>query len=178
MKPFKDCKVIIKMKDKKHKHGFKTPEDYFESFEERLFNKLSEGKLPEKSGFIAPEGYLDSFEDRLLKRIEDEKSVTKVRPLFGKRTLMYAAAIAACAVLVFSVFNLQQTKSIQIQDLQLSSIENYIDEGNLELETYEVLALFEDEEVTNLALENNFFSEENLEEYLLENLDDTTLLIE
>ncbi len=166
------------MKDKKHTHGFTTPKDYFESFEERLFERLSEGKLPEETGFAVPEDYFDTFEDRLMDRIEKEDRKIKVIPLFGKRTLMYAAAIAACAVVVFSVFDFGNKSDVNIQDLHFSSIESYIEDGNLELETYEVLALLGDEELDKISLEHEFLSEENIEEYLLENLDNNTLLIE
>ena len=44
------------MKKNIHNNGFKSPEDYFEDFEDRLFNKLSEDKLPKESGFKIPDG--------------------------------------------------------------------------------------------------------------------------
>jgi hypothetical protein len=65
-----------------------------------------------------------------------------------------------------------------MNSLKIASIETYIDEGYLDLESYEVLALLDDEDLTNINLENDIFSEESLENYLLENSIEETLLIE
>ena len=66
----------------------------------------------------------------------------------------------------------------QMDSLKIASIENYIDEGYLNLESYEVLALLDDEDLTNIDFESDIFSEESLENYLLENSIEETLLIE
>ena len=65
-----------------------------------------------------------------------------------------------------------------MKNLPFSSIDSYINEGNLGFDSYDVIALLNDEDVSNLNFETNIFSEENLENYLLENIDNTQLLIE
>ncbi len=172
------------MKDKKHIHGFNTPKEYFEDFEGRLFSKISENKIPKESGFSVPKDYFTQLEDRVLERVISSDLTghqvgnnPKIIPLFTKRTLIYAASIAACAVLIFSVINSNNT-SIKWEDMQISSIENYIEEGNLGLDTYDIASLLKENDLENITLENDLFSDETLEDYLLENLDDPTLLIE
>ncbi len=165
------------MKNKKQNHGFDLPKNYFEDFEDRLFIKLSEDKLPKESGFGIPDGYFDQLEDRVLKRVTVSEEQGKVIPLFSRRTLAYAVAIAACAVLVFSLVNNNNTIN-NIETIEISSIESYIEEGNLGIDSYDVASLLKEEDINNISLENDLFSEELLEEYLLENIDDSSILIE
>ncbi len=166
------------MKKKNNIHGFKTPKSYFDNFEEELFNKLEEEKLPPNTGFMVPQAYFDTFEDRLFEKIDSDESRPKVIQLFRNRKLMYATAIAASLALLFVLVGPDSNLPDQIDKLQLSSIENYIDEGNLEYNDLEIMALMDEEEVLNLTIDEDLISEESLEDYLLENIDDTTLFIE
>lgn len=166
------------MKDNKHKHGFKVPENYFENFETRLFEKINSEGLPKESGFRVPEGYFENLEDRVIQKLYASENQPKVIRLNSKRTLAYVIAIAACLALIISVA--VQNKSIvqQLDSLKVASIENYIDEGYMDLESYEVMALLNDEDLTNMNLENDIFSEKSLETYLMEHRIEETLLIE
>ncbi len=73
------------MKDKKHTHGFNTPKDYFEDFEDRLFSKLSEDLIPKKTGFNVPDGYFNKIEDVILDKESFSKEKSKVINLFSKK---------------------------------------------------------------------------------------------
>ena len=116
------------MKDKKKHTGFETPDGYFDSFEDRLFSKLSEEIIPKESGFSTPEGYFDQLDDRMIKYVEESEDHSKVIPLFTRRTLLYAASIAACAILIFSLMDHPQSIT-HFEDIEISAIETYIDEG-------------------------------------------------
>ena len=165
------------MKKNKHSNGFNSPKDYFEDFEDRLFSKLSEEKLPKESGFKVPEGYFDQLDQSLILNIKKSEKKTKVIPLFNWKTLSYAAAIAACAIIIFSVFT--NIGSIQnIDTINISSIENYIDDGNLNIDYIDLASLLEEEDFTSNTSEEILFSEESIEEYLLDNIDDSSILIE
>lgn len=166
------------MKDKKNIHGFKAPKDYFESFDERLFNKMEEDNLPQEAGFRVPDEYFSGMEDAILKKINASEKQPKVIPLFRKQTLLYVASVAACVAILFSVLKTDTNNGSDFNDIQLATLDDYIENGNLELETHEVMAMLGDDEIAAINIENDFFSEENLEEYLLENIDDNTLLIE
>lgn len=160
-------------KEGKYKHGLKAPEDYFEGFEERLFSKISEEALPSKSGFEVPDGYFDSLEEKILSRVSME-TVVKVIPLYKRKTFIYAASIAACLVLAFSIFTQNTTEELT---LEIADIEAYFDADGMDYDSYDVAQLLNEDDLEALSFET-IFSEEILEEYLLENLDDTTLLIE
>ena len=177
MKPFKVTEVKKQMKDKKNNNGFNTPKDYFEDFEDRLFHKISEDSLPKESGFKTPEGYFDQLDSAILESGEATTKQVKVISLFSKKTLAYAAAIAACAILVFSLTNTNNSIT-NIDSIEISSIESYIEEGNLTLDSYDIASLFKEEYLDSITIENEFISEDLLEDYLLEYIDDTSILIE
>ncbi len=165
------------MKDKKHNNGFNTPKDYFEDFEERLFSKLNEENLPKEAGFTTPKGYFEQLDSTILKNVNSTIKQTKVISIFSKRTLAYAAAIAACAVLIFSLVNSNNSLN-NIDNIEISSIESYIEEGNLTIDSYDIASFLQDEDLNSITSESDFISEEILEDYLLENIDDSSILIE
>ena len=165
------------MNDKKHSNGFNTPKDYFEGFEERLFSKISEDSLPKESGFKTPQGYFNQLDSVIIDSVNASTKQGKIIPLFGKRTFYYAAAIAACAMLIFTLTN--STNSINnIDSIEISNIESYIEDGNLDFDYYDIASLLKDEDLNNINQESEYFSDEILEDYLLENIDDSSILIE
>jgi hypothetical protein len=167
------------VKDKEHIHGFSTPKGYFENFDEQLFLKIKEGPLPKETGFSLPEGYMDSFDERLFDRLYgSSEAPIKVKPLYRTKRFLYMVSVAASIALMFSVINFDTDLPKAFDELSVSTIERYIDEGKLELDSYDIGALLSDEEMSNLNLEDELYLEETLQEYLLENLDDTNLLIE
>jgi len=165
------------MENNKHKNGFNSPKDYFENFEDRLFSKLSEDMLPKDSGFKVPEGYFNQLEDTLVSKVIDSEKETKVISLFSRKTISYAAAIAACAIIAFSLFNTNNTIQ-DIDTITISSIETYIEEGNVSIDYTDLASLLEEEDFTNNSSESYLFSEESIEEYLLDNIDDSSILLE
>jgi hypothetical protein len=166
------------VKDKKYKSGFKVPENYFDDFEKRLFNTIESETLPKETGFKAPDGYFDNLEDIVLQKLNAVEKPQKVISLNSRRTWVYLTAIAACLAIIVSMLIKNENIVKQIDSIKTASIENYIDEGYLDLESYEVLALLDDEDLTNINLENDIFSEESLETYLIEHNIEETLLIE
>jgi len=126
---------------------------------------------------ISDEGYFDQLEDEVLEKATLQNGKTKLRYLISKKTLSYAAAIAACAVIIISITN--NTNTIITQEtLPITTIESYIEDGFLDIDSYEVIALLKDEDLKYIPLENYMFSEDLLEEYLLENINDSSILIE
>ncbi|MEH6765067.1 MAG: hypothetical protein V7655_11260 [Aequorivita antarctica] len=165
------------MKENKNISGFKTPENYFESFEERLYSKLSEENFPKSAGFKAPDGYFDNLEEQILKTVIASEKPAKVIQLFPKKYFGYAAAIAASLIIGFTVFNTNSDNS-SLDSLQLAAIVTYIEDGNLNLDIYDLTTFINDEDITDLKLEDHQFSETTLENYILENVDEETLINE
>jgi hypothetical protein len=160
--------------EEKYKHGLKVPEGYFENFDERLATKISEDALPKTAGFKVPDGYFDSLEDKILQQVQKDSTV-KVVPLYKRKSLVYVASIAACFALVFAIFT---SKGKDQPALEVANIEAYFFEGYIDYDSSDIAQLLSDADLESVSLENSDITLENLEDYLLENIDDTTLLIE
>lgn len=165
------------MEKDKYKNGLGLPEDYFENFEERLFNKISEDIIPKETGFSVPEGYLNTIENKVISQVSTPVKEIKVISLITKKTFLYAASIAAVAIIVFSIFN-NKNAVITISDFDIASIENYIENENLDYDSYDLSFLLNDDDFDELISENDFITEEQLEDYLLKNIEDTSILTE
>jgi len=153
--------------------GFKTPEHYFEAFEERLFERLEDKESIsgiETSGFTLPEDYFDTVEAIIMIQIKTEdKPVIRLKP----RTTFYAiAGIAAGVVLVLSlVFN--NSKPISIDTVETSFLERYILQESTSFD--ELASLFETDDISETNFIDFNISEETLD-YYLENTDNEDLI--
>ncbi len=164
------------MKEKKNKSGLHLPEGYFKNFEDRMMLKVMEDNLPKTNGFKTPEGYFGQVEERVMSHVT-ETGRPKIIPLFRSKTLWYVSGIAASLVLIISLVNgLGSDQSIE--DLSANAIEEYIYEGGMDVDSYDVMALLEEEDISDITIPSEVISEESLEDYLLDNLDETSLLIE
>ena len=147
--------------------GFKVPEHYLESFDELLFNKLSEVKPLENvqdAGFKVPEAYFDTFEDKLGQLLSTEKEA-KVLPLFSWKKAAYISGVAASIIIMLSLFNIYNSKPT-FGKIETASIENYIVEEDF---TNEDFASLVSEDLTlNKFMDSNLI-DSNLEDYILDN---------
>lgn len=164
------------MEDQKHKKGYNLPKGYFEEFEDRLFNRINSDIIPKESGFKTPEGYFIEVEKNIIQQCNNQQK-TKVIPIVSRKTMLYAASIAACAILIFSIFGKDQD-TISINNIDITSIENYINEGNVELNQYDLSSLLTEEDLSNITIEENHIPEDIIEAYLLEDINDSSILIE
>jgi len=158
-------------KDKTHNinsTGFKTPSNYFESFDKKLMLRLDEEKSIEgisSSGFTIPKDYFTSIETEILNKVTSENE-TKVVRLFSRKKAYYVSGIAASLLLMLAVFNGSATDEFSVE-----MVENYFAESSLD--SYELAELLSDANI----LEDDFTiteinnTEKNLEDYLLENAD-------
>ncbi len=165
------------MKKEKNIPDFKIPEGYFETFEERLFSKIAEEKFPKSRGFKVPENYFDKLEESVIGKVNASEKPSKVIPLFPKKYFGYAATIAACLIIGFTIFN-TKTDNSNLDSLQLAAIDTYIEDGNLNLDLYDLALFIDDEDINEISIKNNQFSDKALENFLLENLDEETLINE
>ena len=164
--------------------GFKVPSGYFENLEDSLCDKvfneekqLPKTMLPKDSGFNIPEAYFDNLEDLLVEKVQTKSP--KVIQLNFRKTFYYAAAIAAVFVGLYStVFNHGNKQSTSWDDVELSAIESYIDDGYIDLS---------DAEFSNMIIEDGYIIEESdfatlnsnaVFDYINENVEDPTYILE
>ncbi|MCZ4318325.1 hypothetical protein O4H26_04920 [Aequorivita viscosa] len=165
------------MKKQKNTPNFKVPEGYFETFEERLFSKISEENFPKSTGFKVPDTYFENLDERVLAAVTSSEKPKKVIQLFPKKYFGYAAAVAACLLIGFTIFTNNDSES-SLDALQLAAIDTYIEEGNLNFDLYDLTSYIEDKDITNIDFEAQQFSDDDLEDYLLNNLDAATIINE
>lgn len=161
------------MDKKKHIHGFKTPEAYFANLEDKLMQKLSEEQLPKTHGMQVPEQYFDVLEDRIISQVVQPKPAKQTGII---RYLIPAIGMAA-AVLAFIFWIIPSNTSENLaQDFSFETeyLDYYVEEL---LEDIPESSLYEfaDEPIKTWNLED-FIDPKEVEEYLMEHADLSTLL--
>lgn len=165
------------MKKQKNIPNFKVPEGYFETFEERLFSKISEENFPKSAGFKVPDTYFENLDERVLTAVTNSEKPKKIIQLFPKKYFGYAAAVAACLLIGVTIFTNNDSDS-SLDALQLAAIDNYIEEGNLNFDLYDLTTYIEDKDITDIDFGSQQFSDGALEDYLMDNLDAATIINE
>ena len=148
-------------------NGFKTPDDYFENFEVAVQkeNKLSAMNNP---GFKTPDQYFEELEDNLILKTNQ----TKVISLKKRSFIKIALAVAASLLLFFSIskFNINDNSVDQVANTE---IDDWLEEGIISFNTYEIEAIFSDEDLNLVADDTDEVSDylkyTDIEILLLEN---------
>jgi len=152
------------------KTGFKTPDNYFNTIEDDIMNAIHQKhnlNSIKESGFKTPKNYFDTLDDDIINKIE-EKNIPKVIKLFSKQNLVYISGVAAAIIIMFGIF--MNTNNSPDLELDYDLVESYI--INQDISTYELASLLTDEELNNINLEimDEAFNNDDMENYLLENV--------
>lgn len=173
MKPFNAHVVQVqKMTEKTNSHGFKTPNDYLESMERQLLDRIDEINLPRHHGLSTPLHYFEQIEDRILSRVSDESREIKVVPFYAKHWIPWVSGMAACLVAGFFIWNQISVPAEVFADNEIST---YIENGTLGVESQDLAQLLTAADIEELALEADFLTDENLDDYIIEHLDESNL---
>lgn len=164
--------------------GFKVPPNYFEDLEEALMRKVTQDKAGMDNykgapGFVVPEEYLQQLEEQVLLKVEQDQNKEKVISILKLPKLYYAAAVAAILVILLSTGIFNSTVPVfTIDSVELSALEDYIDNGYLDL-TFEEISTYITEEGNPIENFNaSALSDEEVLNYLNQNVEDPGLLIE
>lgn len=162
--------------------GFNTPKDYFNTFEERLFDRMkTEAVIPKETGFKTPDSYFDSLEDSLSKELFHTKEATKVIPLQRKRNYLKYITYAAAACIVFFVainfINTDSTK-LTIEEIVDSEINSFIEDDLIALNNYDLITVYEEENIDVSTIFEVDLNETETIDYLDNIADPYDLLIE
>lgn len=170
-------------KSHKHNSSFKVPEDYFGNVEDNVMRKIGElepAEIPvSENGFSVPEGYFDNLENSILEKTEKSG---KLINLFRKEYIYYAAAVAAIFILMLgNFFQTAQEETYGWQDVEISAMENYIDDGYnmgyIDWNTSEYSDLFDDATIIDDE-DFNSVDQDAVFDYLDENMEDPTYILE
>ena len=155
-------------------HGFQIPEGYLDGLEERLESLSTLERLPQDPGFELPDGYFESLEDRIMSKVQN---TPKVRSLWFQKSQVQLG-MAAAALLLLALFIVQPTDLDGVELPEASEVAAYLESEALELTTDDLLGYMEESELDELFADETLVELEELETYILENLDDSELLIE
>ncbi len=157
-----------------NKNPFKTPKGYFDSFEDNLKDKILKetAAIPKGAGFGVPVSYFDEFQTKLSAKIREKENTTKVIPLNPYNKIMaIAASFAAIAVLVLSI-DWNGNETLSFTDLANSDIEAYFEDNELDLSTDEIAEVLPMDGYELNDFVEPQLNEENLLDYLNENVED------
>ena len=160
--------------DKKYrKEGFRVPDGYFEGLNKRLQDRLDKevSDLPKEDGFAVPEGYFDNLQDKISSRMQaaEEPKVIKMNP--WKKYYFVAASVAAVAIVIISL-RLGRTDDFTFSDLANAELESYFYDNDLDLTSYEMAEVLPVDEIEVNDILDNALNEENIIDYLDENVED------
>jgi|GEM_PF-444951 len=163
-------------KDKKN--SFNTPEGYFESFNDRLMDRIKAeeahenvGIIPKTYGFAVPDGYFDQVESSILSKTSRKE--VKVIPLISNRNFYYSvAAIAAIFILIFNITGNPTSEPITFDDLANAEIEAYLENTEFEMTSYEIAEVVSLEEVELNDILVDDLEDDIILEYLDEYVDE------
>lgn len=162
---------------KNHENKFKTPEGYFESFNERLFARLEAEEsepdtnfLPKSDGFTIPEGYFEVVSNKIITNMGGNES--KVIQLKPWRKIYYAAASIAAIFILSLLFFQKSEPEINFEDLASADIDSYFDQNEIEFSSYEIAEVIDIETILVADFFGQDFAEDEILEYLDENVDE------
>lgn len=167
----------MKRKASKNKVDFSLPENYFSDFNKRLERKIEISEaIPKSTGFIVPDGYLDEFDNRLWSKLNKTDSVKKT----SKVRLLYAiGSIAAILILGFIIIKPGNTYATdQSEELTTFDVNSYIDDGFMNLSTYDIIETFEGVSLEEIEMTDPIPREEIIEYLNQNNIDNYTLTVE
>lgn len=143
------------------KTGFEVPRGYFDSIEEKVFSKID---FKNKSPNDIPEGYFDTIENRVFEKIKNEETkVISLKSRFAK--IVAPMAIAASILLLITLQLFNTNKEDLFASLEISEIETWINNGDLNLSTFEITSVYSDANFENIELYDSY-TEDDLLEYL------------
>ena len=167
-------------------HGFDIPKGYFESVEESLASSLFLDTLTKQHSFDIPENYFDTIESTVFETIElqnasipkdyfstietnvFERIQNKSKVISIKKNIFQKfvpLTIAASILLIFTIQFFNSTEINQFASIDTFEIEQWIDNGELEISTYEVASIYHDITIETLDI-YDFYQDDEILNYL------------
>ncbi|WGH75904.1 hypothetical protein P8625_01695 [Tenacibaculum tangerinum] len=155
--------------------GFSTPENYFNEVEETINTSIFLDSLPKEKAFNTPDGYFDSIESSIQSKITTEQTAPIKVISLRKRMLQYIPVAVAASVLLFIGMNYFSTQQITFEDITISEIESWYENGYGDVDSSELAAILNTSDLEDDILAS--ISDEIVEDYLID-IDTPILLTE
>lgn len=153
------------------KHGFETPEGYFDALETEIIDTVNlSSKMPQEVPFRVPEKYFDTLSERIERNTLFKTKKTKVIPIFANTPLRYVASIAAVVAVLFSIFIFQNDLTPK-PEASLSEVSEYIENELIYFSGLELQELISEQSI-NQEISNTTLSNEEILDYLSYSLND------
>ena len=152
--------MLQKKYQKETSSTFKLPENYFDEIEDVVLAKLKTEIVKNKDPYNLPDNYFDTIEDRVLNKMRADKKVFSI-----KKITAYLAPIAIAASLLLIFILNTNKKTITFDSLATAEIEQFIDNGNVDINSESLALAFSSVEIpTNIM--RTLISEEEVIDYL------------
>ncbi|GEM_PF-3113562 len=163
---------------------FRLPEDYFENPDERILSRIKDSEESRESAL--PEGYFESLPHKIINRIHEEEKAVEVRKGAGRirmirsRTIraLAAAAVLAGLVLSYGILTRQSSEEKVIAGLNSVStaeLESYLTDQLDHLNEEELNTVIDPDESLMPDYEKELINEDELQDFILEDMDITTI---
>lgn len=158
----------------KVKSGFTSPENYFDAFDDKMLDRLKTDSN-KSTGFKTPANYFEDIDQKILGNVELEKPGKVIKLNASKYLKILGFSIAASLLLFFSLRNSNSNdKVFDIETLEISEIESWMDEDLITFSNYDISETFDD---VYLSVDGNYAEDEifdyldgvNIENLIIEN---------
>jgi len=146
--------------------AFKLPNNYFDGIEDLVLAKTKFKSIKNKHTYNLPNHYFDNLEDRVLSKIKTQKTIFSIKKL---ATYVAPLAIAASLLFIFILNNNQKT--VTFDSLATSEIEQFIDNGFVDIDSQSLAIAFSTVEISSNILNTSFTEDEVLDYLSNEDLD-------
>lgn len=157
---------ISQIENLKAHDQFKTPSNYFDTIEDIVITKLKSEIIQKHATLEIPENYFDTIEDKVLDKIKKEPKVFSINKKIFK--ILAPIAIAASFLIIFVLNN--DSTNYTFDSLSSNEIENWINDGGIDIESVNIASLYSEMEITN-----EVFSSEITDDEVFEYLGDVNL---
>ena len=173
------------MKDKKlnkiGKEGFTTPAGYFEDFQERLFEKISEEPITpmldsiKNDGFTVPENYFKTLPAHIVGKLQVKGPKLIHLPIYKKQFV--AIASIAAVLLVFLGIQFFDDGDDTNTELAYEEMEDFIDSNLTSLNSYDLAELLDMDVQEITGINTIDYEEGEIIDYLNEEIENYDQLI-
>ena len=146
--------------------GFSAPENYFQEVEKNLSSVNFVNSLPKEKAYTTPTNYFQSLDNSIFERLTSEKNKEVKIISLKERFLQYIPIAAAASILLFIGINYFNTQKTTFDDITITDIESWYENGYGETYTEELAAA-----INTSDIEEDLFasiSDESLENYILD----------